>query len=271
MTMVNAILQIFDLFHNYSFNFTLADVIDIVIVSYLLYRFFFIVKGTLAVQMFAGIFLILITFFGAQHFGLFTIQWILQNFLNFWIVALLIIFQPELRRTLTEVGQFGLFRRKRLQDVRRLDEIIKATAAMAESKTGAIIVLERDTGLRTYREKGSVLNADISSELFRTIFYPENPLHDGAVIVSEGKIASAACFLPLSKNPQLGKAAGSRHRAAIGITEESDALVIVVSEETGKLSLAIDGKLQADLKIDMLRQILEKQYLQSQNRKNKPK
>lgn len=257
-------------FRNYSVNFTLSDVVDILIVSFVLYRFFLIVKGTLAVQMFVGIFLVLVTFFAAQYFSLFTIQWILQNFLNVWIVALLLLFQPELRRTLTEVGQWGLFRRQRLQDERRLDELLKATAAMAESKTGAIIVLERDTGLRTYREKGSILNAEITSELLRTIFYPENPLHDGAVIISNGRIASAACFLPLSKNPQLGKAAGSRHRAAIGITEESDALVVVVSEETGKISLAIDGKLQADLKIDMIRQILEKQYLQNQPKKKPP-
>ncbi|MBN2382812.1 diadenylate cyclase CdaA [bacterium] len=242
-----------------SVSFT--DIIDILIVTFILYRFFLIIKGTLAVQMFIGIFILLGASYFAQNFQLYTIRWFLQNFLYFWIVALLIIFQPELRKAMAEVGQRGIFRKRKLIEEQMLDELIKATAAMAESKTGAIIVLERNTGLREYREKGSTLNATISSELLRAIFYPENPLHDGAVIINQARIESAACFLPLSKSPHLGKAAGSRHRAAIGITEEADCLAIVVSEETGKISLAIEGKLQADLDIESLRQILKKQYL----------
>jgi len=246
-----------------SISFSFMDIIDILIITYILYRFFLIIKGTLAVQMFVGIFILLGASYLAQNFPLYTIRWFLQNFLFFWIVALLIIFQPELRKTMAEVGQRGIFRKKKLLEEHILDEILKATAAMAESNTGAIIVLERNTGLREYREKGSTLNAIISSELLRAIFYPENPLHDGAVIINQARIESAACFLPLTKNPHLGKASGSRHRAAIGITEEADCLVIVVSEETGKISLAIDGKLQADLNLESLRQILRKQYLQN--------
>lgn len=248
---------------------TFSDVLDILIVTFILYRFFLIIKGTLAVQMFSGIFFLLLASYIAQDLTLYTIRWLVQGFFDFWLFAVIIIFQPEIRRTLAEVGQRGLFKRKMLRDEMMLEEIMKATAAMAESHTGAIIVLENNTGLRTYREKGSQLNADITSELLRAIFYPENPLHDGAVIIFEGKIAAAACFLPLSKNPQLGRAAGSRHRASIGITEESDALVIVVSEETGKISLAIDGKLQADLNVESLRRILEKKYLQKTNGERK--
>lgn len=245
-----------------SVSFSFTDVIDILIVTFILYRFFLIIQGTLAVQMFVGIFILIGASYFAQNFQLYTIRWFLQNFLYFWIVALLIIFQPELRRTMAEVGQRGIFRKRKLIEEQMLDEIIKAVAAMAESHIGAIIVLERNTGLREYREKGSILNAAISSELLRAIFYPDNPLHDGAVIINQARIESAACFLPLSKNPHLGKAAGSRHRAAIGITEVADCLVIVISEETGKISLAIDGKLQADLNVDALRTILRKQYLQ---------
>lgn len=245
-----------------NINLSFSDLIDILIVTFILYRFFLIIKGTLAVQMFVGIFIILFASYAAQNFSLYTIRWLLQDFLKIWLVAILIVFQPEIRRTLAEVGQRGFFHMRQLREGHLLDELIRALAAMAESHTGAIIVLERTAGLRTYREKGSMLNADVTSELLRAIFYPENPLHDGAVIINKGRIASAACFLPLSKNPQLGKAAGSRHRAAIGITEESDALVIVVSEETGKISLAIDGKLQADLDLEALRYILDKQYLQ---------
>ncbi|MFC1848794.1 diadenylate cyclase CdaA [candidate division CSSED10-310 bacterium] len=265
-------MNVNDFLHNFvteyysSISFSFSDIVDILIVTFILYRFFLIIKGTLAFQMFFGIFFLFVAFYFAQLYSLFTIRWLIQNFLAFWIIALLIIFQPELRRTLAEVGQRGFFKKRQMQDERMLEEILKATAAMAESNTGAIIVLERNTGLRNYREKGSILNADISSELLRAIFYPENPLHDGAVIINQNKIESAACFLPLSKNPQLGRAAGSRHRASIGITEESDALVIVVSEETGKTSLALDGKLQADLNIDSMRKILTKLYLQKQNK-----
>jgi len=221
------------------------DVIDILIVAYLIYRAALLIKGTLAVQILFGLGFLFMILKVSEAYELMTLHRLLLHFWQNWVLLAIVLFQPEIRRALARMGQhWPLFSRRSQQHVSIIEEIGNAVASLAESRIGALIVLERETGLANFREMGMPLDSQITSELLRTIFYPHSPLHDGAVIIQNQRIAAAACFLPLTKNPLLARSLGTRHRAAIGITEEGDGIAIVVSEERGTISLAMNGSLE---------------------------
>lgn len=235
------------------FNLTI-DILDVIIVAFLFYRLFLLVKGTRATQMFVGLFLLIILSFVAQWLNLNALNWILSSLKTVWVIAFVILFQPELRRALTQLGQnriMGYF--IKVEESGTVSEIVKACHQMIQSKLGAIIVIEQDVGLRNYIETGTPLDAKVTSELLVTVFTPPGPLHDGAVIIEKSRVIAAGCILPLSQNPRLAKSLGTRHRAGLGLSEESDAVVIIVSEETGSISLAVGGKLKRKLDINTLR------------------
>lgn len=244
--------NIYQLLQNYFLNiqhieFRWQDLFEIIILTFVIFRIIYILKGTLAVHIFGGmLFLIGFSIF-AEVFELRTIRWLLQNFWSVWFLLIIIILQPELRRMLAFTGKYGIFRKIKLLEVETISAIVQAITSLSESRTGALIVIERETGLRTYQEMGVRLDSAVTTELLLNIFNPNTNLHDGAVIINNGRLASACSYLPLSKNPRITHSMGSRHRAAIGVTEETDAVVIVVSEETGTISVAIEGEIKRGL------------------------
>jgi len=231
--------------------FRLRDALDIAIVAYVLYRVLLMFRGTLAVQMLSGIALLMVARFASREAGLHSIGFILDNFWSFWVLALIVLFQPELRRTLAQAGRSRLFERLfgEAGPERRhvVEEVVRAAESLAAKRIGALVVLERQSGLRHYAELGMRVDATVSAELLGSIFLTASPLHDGAVFIQHGRISVAGCFLPLSRNLRLSRALGTRHRAALGLAEETDAVVVVVSEETGGLSIAVDGGMQSGL------------------------
>ena len=235
------------------------DVIDIAIVSGVIYEFLKLIRGTRAVQMALGSVLIILLFYVSQLAPLQTVNWLFRNALVYVVFAAIVIFQSDIRRALAHFGRAPFFRYLLKSDTgdETLEEIVVAATMLSAHKTGAIIAIEREIGLRNFVESGIPLDAALTYDLFLAIFQPDSPMHDGAVIVQEGRIAAAACFLPLTVNPRLSHDLGSRHRAAIGLTEECDAVAIVVSEETGAISLALDGHIERDLDGDRLRARLE--------------
>jgi diadenylate cyclase len=241
-------------------SFRLRDAVDIVIVAAVLYRVFVMFKETRAVQMLLGLGGLMVASFVARRFEFFSTSWLLENFWSFWVLALIVLFQPELRRALAQLGQSRIFQgmtmAAREQQGHLLDDVIKAADALAAKRIGALLVLERKTGLRNYAELGVPLDALVSPDLLVSLFLPYSPLHDGAVFIRGERVAAAGCFLPLSRNTQLGRAMGTRHRAALGLAEETDAVVLVVSEESGRISLAVDGRMDSPLDRDGLRRRL---------------
>ncbi|MFD0715910.1 diadenylate cyclase CdaA [Paenibacillus sp. GCM10027626] len=233
----------------------IKDIIDIAIVSYIIYKLFVLVRGTKAVQLLKGIFVLVGTWAISTWLNLYTLKWLMNQMFTFGIVTVLIIFQPELRRALEQLGRGKLFGRSSAMDrdvSDRIGEINKAVNYMAQRKIGALIVFERSTGLSDYIESGIQMESMVSSELLINIFIPNTPLHDGAVIIRGNQIMAAGCYLPLSENPFISKELGTRHRAGIGITEVCDALAIIVSEETGQVSLAVGGMVVRDIKEESL-------------------
>jgi len=231
------------------------DVIDIVIVAIALYEFMKLIRGTRAVQMTVGSAIIVLLFFASRWAPLQTVNWLIRNMVGYVVFAAIVIFQSDIRRALAHFGRapfFRLFSRAAAVD-EVLEEIVIAATMLADKRTGAIIVLERAIGLRNYIESGLPLEAAVTHDLIVSIFQRTSPLHDGAVIVQDRILAAAACFLPLTVNPQLSRELGTRHRAAIGITEETDAIAIVLSEETGNISLALDGRVERGLSAEELR------------------
>ncbi len=230
------------------------DVIDIVVVAFIFYKLFMLVKGTRASQMFAGLVLLVVASLVAQWFQLNALNWIVNSLKTVWVIAFVIIFQPELRKGLALLGQNRMFLPLiRVQEFGALGEILKAVEMMSEEKVGALIVMEGEVGLRNYEETGTPLSAKVTAELLTTLFTPRSPLHDGAVIIRGAEVVAAGCILPLSQNPTLSADLGTRHRAAIGLSEETDAAVIVVSEETGAISIASRGVLKRRLDKGTLR------------------
>lgn len=254
-----------------DFNFRLADTVDIGLTAFLLYRFFLLIEGTLAVQMLLGIGMLFIVSHISNLFQLYTLNWMLRNFWSIWVLALIVLFQPELRRAFAQFGRGGFLgkRASAAGGAELIAEVVQAVREMAATYTGALIVFERRTGLRMFREMGVPLDARVSSGLLRSIFHTDSPLHDGAVIISELRLAAAGCFLPLTKRPYLSASIGTRHRAALGVTEETDAVVVVVSEETGRITVALNGQLVRDLTPETLRRILNKVYLEGLGRVQK--
>jgi diadenylate cyclase len=243
-------------------NFGLRDALDVAIVAFVLYRVLRIFQGTLAAQMLAGLALLMAARYVSREAGLHSLSFILDNFWSFWVLALIVLFQPELRRTLAQAGRSRLLERVfgEAGPERRhvVHEVARAAESLAAKRIGALIVLERTTGLRHYAELGMRVDATVSAELLGSVFLPGSPLHDGAVFVQHGRITVAGCFLPLSRNLRVARTLGTRHRAALGLAEETDAVVVVVSEETGNISLAVDGAIQTGLDpVDLPRRLDE--------------
>jgi diadenylate cyclase len=224
------------------------DIIDIAIVAFLIYQLLLIIRGTGAVQLSLGVLFLILIFFVSQWLRLNTLHWTLTRIFPYLVFIIIILFQHEIRKAVSVLGQnplIKLFTNRLAKEP--LDEIIFAATSMASKRIGAIIVLEREIGLKNYIESGIGIDAKVSYDLLMSIFNPASPLHDGAVIIQRDRISAAACFLPLTLNPYLAKELGSRHRAAIGLSEESDAMIIVVSEETGKISLVYNEVMISDL------------------------
>ncbi|WP_139990773.1 diadenylate cyclase CdaA [Paenibacillus paridis] len=234
----------------------LKDIIDVGIVSYIIYKMILLVRGTRAVQLLKGIFILVAVWALSTWFNLYTLKWLMNQMFTFGIVSVLIIFQPELRRVLEQLGRGKLFARSYSLDRdvvnEQIDGVIKAVRFMAERKIGALIVFERTTGLSELIESGIRMESRITSELLINIFTPNTPLHDGAVIIRSNQIMAAGCYLPLSENPFISKELGTRHRAAIGVSEVTDAISVTVSEETGQVSLSLGGMIVRDINEESL-------------------
>ncbi|EGQ25180.1 MULTISPECIES: diadenylate cyclase CdaA [Sporosarcina] len=238
----------------------LKNIVDVLLVWFVLYKLITIIKGTKAVQLLKGIFVILIGRYLTEWLGLKTLQWMMEEVLRWGFLAAIIIFQPELRRALEQLGRGRLFARTAMQEEEERDRLVsafsKSVSYMAKRRIGALITIEKETGLSEYIETGIPMNSHISSELLINIFIPNTPLHDGAVIVTKNRIAAAACYLPLSESPFISKELGTRHRAALGISEVTDAVTIIVSEETGAVSLTVDGDINRHLDMDEFEKLL---------------
>lgn len=240
----------------------IVQALDILIVSFVIYRALLVVRGTRAAPMLVGLASIALVYVVAKPLGLVTVAWLIDNFLNSIILVIVVIFQDEIRRTLTKVGvKPFLFAQPQRQESRNtFEEIAVTVSKLAKAKLGSLIVIKRDVGLEEFMEEGVVLNADLSRKLLYGIFVKESPLHDGAVIIEGARIKAAGCVLPLSFNPDLDPNLGTRHRAALGLTERADAMVIVTSEESGSITLIIEGKFYRNLDAASLQELLEKSY-----------
>ncbi len=234
------------------------DLLDVLIVAVLIYEVLKLVRGTRAVQMALGAGVLVLVFYLSRWSHLETLNWLIRNMVGYLVFALIVLFQADIRRALAHVGRtpFGGYfgRTKRTEET--IEEIVVAAGLLSAQRVGGIVAIERSIGLRNFIEGGIPLDATVTYDLLVTIFRPGAPLHDGAVIIQGERIAAAACFLPLTVNPQVSKDFGTRHRAAIGLTEETDAVTVIVSEETGRISLALDGGIESGLTGDTLRQRL---------------
>jgi len=231
------------------------DLLDIALVSFLIYELLLLIRGTRAVQMALSGGFLLALFFASQWFQLETVNWVIRNLAAYVVFAVIVLFQADIRRALAHFGRapfFRYFERAASAD-ETIEELVVAATTLATRRTGAIIAIERQIGLRNYIEGGIPLDAVVTYDLLASIFQPGSPLHDGAVIIQGDRVAAAACFLPLSVNPRVSRELGTRHRAALGLTEENDAVAIVVSEETGYISLVIGGDIERRLSADALR------------------
>jgi len=252
------------------FSLILRPVFEILILWYVLYRLLVFIKGTPAVQVIKGLVFLIVLFFIslfiAQKLQLTIINWILPRVFAVGVISFLIIFQPELRRGLAQLGQgpiLSLF----FREERIIDEITEAVDILSQKKIGAIIALEREIGLKPYIESGVAIDSKISSELISTIFMPHTPLHDGGIVIQSGRLIAAGCLFPLTRNPKISKSLGTRHRAAVGLSDETDALIIVISEETGMVSLAREGKLNRNIDGESLTKALNKVFGQPSSSK----
>jgi diadenylate cyclase len=237
---------------------TFWDVVDIMIVSLIIYEVLKLIRGTHAVQMGLGITVLVGMFYLSRGFQLETLNWLIRNVVGYVVFAAIVLMQGDIRRALVHLGRAPVFRLFRQLDRPTADddvieELVVAATSLSAKRTGALIVFERSIGLRNYIESGIPLDARLTYDLLVSIFQPTSPLHDGAVIVQADRVAAAACFLPLTINPRLSRELGSRHRAALGVTEENDAVAIAVSEETGLISLVINGEIERSLEPDQLR------------------
>lgn len=244
----------------------IKDIIDILIVSYLLYNLYLLIKETRAEQLTKGVIIFLLVVKIAETVPLHLLYWLLKNAMTFGMIALMIVFQPELRRVLEHMGQTRLFTKNMLPVKgyvieKTIDETVMAATHLSSERIGALIVFERETGLNEIIQTGIAVDALLSYALLNNIFIPNTPLHDGAVIVKRDRVVSAGCVLPLTSNRFLNKELGTRHRAALGISENSDCLALVVSEETGAISIAQSGKLYRDLSAEFLREMLFKNLM----------
>lgn len=240
------------------------DILDILVVSLIIYETLKLIRGTRAVQMAIGAGLFVALFYVSRWSHLGTVNWLIRNLAGYVVIAVIVLFQADIRRALAHLGRAPFFRYLAKPEVKEesIEELVVAAGMLSMQRIGAIIVIERQIGLRSYAEGGIPLDAVLTYDLLLSIFQKTSPLHDGAVIIQEDRIAAAACFLPLTINPRLSKELGSRHRAAIGLTEENDAVAVVVSEETGAISVVADGRIERGLSADVLRTRLRSLDLQ---------
>ncbi len=258
--------------------------LEIVILWYAFYMILVFVKETRAFQVLKGLIILLIiivitTTFLSQRLGLYTLNWIIEKFFALLVLAFLIIFHPELRQGLARIGEQGLLNAFVIEE-HTIDEMVSSAFLLSKKKIGAILAIERASSLKTYTDTGIGLDSKVSQELLTTIFMPNTPLHDGAVIIRGERVISAGCLLPLSDNLRISRSLGTRHRAAIGLTEQTDAVVVVISEETGAVSIAINGRLTRDLDKEGLERVLnnlcrpsrgkKKGFIKIFKRKNRP-
>jgi diadenylate cyclase len=240
----------------FSENFNIwQDPLDILVVAWVVYWLLMRIKGTRAAQMALGLLILVLVWRLSDLFGLATLGFLLDNFLSSGLLILIVIFQADIRRALSRVGR-GLFAAARTQDPRSIEEIVRACQTCAQQGVGALLALERHVQLDEFIEAGTPLDAELSRDLLVSIFQPHSPLHDGAVLVRRGRVVAAGCILPLVLRGDLSQSLGTRHRAALGLTEETDAIVLVVSEETGRISLVTGGEIHADLDGPDLRRAL---------------
>jgi diadenylate cyclase len=240
------------------------DLLDIIVVSVLIYETLKLIRGTRAVQMALGGGVLVALFYGSRWLHLETVNWLIRNLVGYLVFAIIVLFQSDIRRALAHLGRAPFFRyfAKPESAEESIEELVVAAAMLSSQRIGAIIALERQIGLRNYIEGGIPLDALLTYDLLLSIFQPSSPLHDGAVIVQDDRVAAAACFLPLTVNPKLSKELGSRHRAAIGLTEENDSVAIVISEESGVISVVADGRIDRGLDAEALRLRLRSLVLQ---------
>lgn len=255
-----------DFFNNIVSSIGIFDILDIAVVAFIIYKILGFIQETRAQQLVKGLLVLLVVFFLSDVLHLYTLNWLLKTFMSIGIIALVVIFQPELRRGLEYVGRnkivkapFGQVDKAKAKQI--TDEFVKALTSFSETRTGALIVIEKEVSLTDIGETGTEINGDISAQLLGNIFYEGAPLHDGAVIIRGDKVYAAGCVLPLTENKDLNKDLGTRHRAGIGITENSDAITLIVSEETGVISYAVSGKLTRFLDAKMVEKLLLNLYI----------
>ena len=246
------------------------DIVDIIIVAYLIYKIIDLIRKTSSYSIAKGLLILLVVLWLSSALKLTMINWIIKKAVDIGIIALVILFQPELRKLLSKVGNgslLGLFPKK-AQNITEFEAVINQTVVaceqLAASKTGALIIFERDYKLNDIMATGTIVNADVTSELLKNIFYPKAPLHDGALIIRDCRIAAAGCVLPLTNSTNLSKDLGMRHRAGLGASEQSDALVVIVSEETGAISVAVDGMLKRNLNRATFEKLLRKELVEEE-------
>lgn len=246
----------------------LTDIIDILIVTYVIYKVIMIIRGTKAVQLAKGILLIIAVWFLSSLLHFRTLEWILNNAITYGLFAIIVIFQPELRRVLEQLGRGRLFTRGTVVEEEHkqvAEAIVKASSYMAKRRIGALMSIERKTGLNDYIETGIQLNGNLTSQLLINIFIPNTPLHDGAVIIRGNEVVAAACYLPLSESPFISKELGTRHRAAMGVSEVTDSMTVVVSEETGGITVTKNGEMFRDISEERLKEMLQHELEESDN------
>jgi diadenylate cyclase len=241
-------------------------ILEILILWGAYYLVYLLLKGTAAEQVLKGLIIISFVIMLTKGLNLVIINWLLTRLLAISVVAFLIIFQPEIRRGLARIGRFGIVAGER----EILGEIAKAAVVMSKKKVGGLMAIQREVGLRRYVESGVSIDSGVTSELINTIFDPSTPLHDGGIIISEHRIEAAACLFPLTQNPNVPKTMGTRHRAAMGLSEETDAVIVVISEETGGISLAVGGKMTRDIDHKSLARVLERVYVPKQRKRPYP-
>ena len=244
------------------------DILDILLVALILYRVLLIIKGTRAAKMLVGLGVLFIALLFSNYLGLYTIDWIVQSLWAQIVLALIILFQPEIRKTLAHMGEARFLPSfATAEELRSLEEIVKGSIALANRKVGALIVIEKETDLKDFIEMGTQLDAKVSRELLLSIFHPTSPIHDGAIIIRGNRVIAAGCFLPLALSTDVSKTFGTRHRAGIGLTEETDAFIIIISEETGSITTTIGNKIEKNVDMGSLRDFLAENFITPQEKK----
>jgi diadenylate cyclase len=244
------------------------DILDILLVTTILYRVLLIIKGTRAAQMLIGIGVLFVALLFSKYLGLYTIDWIIQSLWAQIVLAVIILFQPEIRKTLAQMGEARFLPSfASAEGMRSIEEVVRASIALASRQIGALIVIEKETSLNDFIEMGTQLDAKVTHELLLSIFHPTSPIHDGAVIIRGNRVVAAGCFLPLTLSIDISKAFGTRHRAGIGLTEETDSVVIIVSEETGSITTAIGSRIKKNVDMGTLRDFLTEHFITRDKKK----